>query len=232
MKASLYFMLILTICFNYSNAQNAVNQFDENGKRHGIWKKYFDQTDQPRYEGRFEHGKEVDTFKFYKLNKKKSVLSAIKVFNPNDDIATVTFLSSKGKVISQGTMNGKLYSGKWTYYHNKSDNVMTQEFYNNKGQLEGERKVFYENGQLAEITNYIANALDGVSKSYTEEGLLISDVIYKNDELHGYCKFYGPKEQLMSEGEYVDGKKYGVWKYYENGKLKQTKDHTERNKKE
>ena len=230
MKGILFFMLILTVVFGKISAQNTVNQFDSNGKRHGVWKKYFDKTDQLRYEGRFDHGKEVDTFKFYRLNKKKSVLSAVKVFNPNNDNAYITFLSSKGKVISKGAMKGKLYIGEWIYYHNKSEAIMTKEFYNDKGLLNGERTVFYENGQLAETTNYVDDKLEGVSKSYSQNGNILTDFTYKDNELHGFCKYYGPNSQLLSEGEYKEGFKYGIWKYYENGKLKTKKDHTKRPK--
>ena len=61
------------------------------GERHGVWKKNFDNTDQPRYEGEFKHGKEIGRFKFYKLIDNKSVLSATKEFNANDDMANVKF---------------------------------------------------------------------------------------------------------------------------------------------
>ena len=62
-----------------------INQFDANGNRHGIWKKNFEGTKQLRYQGEFVHGKEVSEFKFYKLIKKKSTLTAIKQFNDNDN---------------------------------------------------------------------------------------------------------------------------------------------------
>ena len=40
-----------------------INQFDAEGKRHGVWKKNFEGTDQLRYEGEFDHGKEIDWLK-------------------------------------------------------------------------------------------------------------------------------------------------------------------------
>ncbi|WP_369971600.1 toxin-antitoxin system YwqK family antitoxin [Psychroserpens sp. XS_ASV72] len=211
-------------------AQDAVNQFDDNGKRHGVWRKYFHETDQLRYEGQFEHGKEVGTFKFYTLNNDKSVLSAVKVFNPNDERATVTFYSSKGKVISEGTLNGKLYVGKWIFYHKTSQAVLTSEFYNEKGELEGERKVFYENGQVAEVSHYSNGKLEGSSKWYSENGTLLKDFLYDNDELHGLAKYYDADGVLLAEGIYQRGRKHRIWNYYEDGKLKETKDHTRRSK--
>jgi len=207
-----------------------VNQFDDKGKRHGVWRKHFDKTDQLRYEGQFNHGKEIDTFKFYTLNKKKSVLSAVKVFNPNNNIASVKFISSKGKLISEGTMNGRLYTGKWTYYHNKFNSVMSTESYGDNGDLEGEKVVFYANGKIAETVNYKSGKIEGVSKWYSERGILLKDLVYKNDELHGLAKYYDADGIILAEGEYQHGRKHKIWNYYEEGKLKKSKDHTRRSK--
>ena len=93
-----------------------INQLDENGLRHGIWKKYFDDTTILSYEGEFNHGKEIGIFKYYKNIENKASLTATKQFNEANNQAYVTFYSSKGKVISEGTMAGKLYIGAWKYY--------------------------------------------------------------------------------------------------------------------
>ncbi|WP_323788753.1 toxin-antitoxin system YwqK family antitoxin [Psychroserpens sp.] len=226
----LFFMFILTMLGFSMPAQEVVNQFDDDGKRHGIWKKFFDKTDQLRYEGKFDHGKEIDTFKFYTLNKKKSVLSAVKVFNPDNNLASVKFVSSKGKLISEGTMNGRLYTGKWTYYHNKFKTVLSTEFYNENGNLEGEKIVFYPNGTVAEMVNYKDGKLDGTSKWFSEKGILLKDLLYKDDELHGSATYYDADGIKSAEGEYQKGRKHKVWNYYENGQLKESKDHTRRSK--
>lgn len=220
------FLLVITA----STFGQTVNQFDKNGKRHGVWRKYFDKTKELRYQGTFEHGKEVDTFKFYTLKNKKSVLSAVKVFNPNNNKASVKFLSSNGKLISEGSMNGKLYVGKWIYYHNKVDAVMSTEFFNDNGNLEGEKIIYYPNGQVAERSYYKDGKLHGDSKWYSEKGILLKDFLYDNDELHGMAKYYDADGIILAEGEYQRDRKHDIWKYYEGGKLKETKDHTRRSK--
>ncbi|WP_298894603.1 toxin-antitoxin system YwqK family antitoxin [uncultured Psychroserpens sp.] len=225
-----FFIYILTVVCLSSYAQDSVNQFDSNGKRHGVWKKYFDKTKQLRYEGQFNHGKEVGTFKFYTLNKGKSVLSATKEFNTSDNKAVVKFMSSKGKLISEGQMNGKLYIGKWMYYHNKTDGILSTEFYNNRGELEGEKMVYYPNGKLAEHSNYSSGKLEGTSTWYAENGKPLKIFEYQNDELNGVSKYYDADGNIKAEGTYRDGLKHGVWNYYENGKLVNSKDHTKRSK--
>jgi len=39
------------------------NKVDENGKKNGLWKGVYETSKRPRYEGTFEHGKEIGTFK-------------------------------------------------------------------------------------------------------------------------------------------------------------------------
>ena len=225
-----FFIYILTVLSLSVNAQSTVNQFDTNGERHGIWRKYFNNTDQLRYEGQFDHGKEIGEFKFYTLNKGKSVLSAVKKFNKDNDQASVTFLSSTGKLISEGQMNGKLYVGKWTYYHNKTNGVLSYEYYNDNGQLDGEVVVYYPNGKEAERANYKNGKLEGSSKWYAENGKILKELLYTNDALNGPAKYYDAEGNIKSEGIYRNDLKHGVWNYYENGKLVKSKDHTKRSK--
>lgn len=225
-KQNIVFALILTIFYANLSAQEAINQFDKEGQRHGLWRKNYDKTKEPRYEGTFVHGKEVGVFKYYTLNHKKSVLSATKTFNPDNDIAEVKFFSSTGKIISEGKMNGKLFIGKWVYYHNKSKAIMSVENYNNNGELEGEKLVYYENGNLAEKSNYIKGKLNGETLIYSEKGVLIKNFKYENDELNGLSKYYDNQGKLIAEGKYKRGRKDGVWRYYENDTLREEKDFT------
>ncbi|TYA71554.1 toxin-antitoxin system YwqK family antitoxin [Seonamhaeicola marinus] len=223
-----FFALFLLVSISFS--AQTINQFDDNGKRHGIWKKNFDGTKVLRYEGQFNHGKEIGTFNFYKNIRNKAVLTASKVFNESSTTANVTFYTSKGKVISEGKMDGKTYIGTWKYYHSNSDKLMTIEHYNNNGNLEGERLVYYDNGQMAEKQNYINGKLNGESFWYSVKNGVLKHFQYENGELHGISRYYTPRGDLKAEGRYKRDKKHGVWKYYENGKLINEKDFTPKSK--
>lgn len=222
-------LLLIVITANLCFAQN-INQFDANGKRHGIWKKNFEKTQVLRYEGEFNHGKEIGVFKFYKNIESKAVLTATRTFSASSDLANVKFLSVKGKVISNGKMRGKTYAGNWVYFHKNSTQIMTEEFYDNKGQLEGERKTYYLNGKLAENANYKSGLLDGESKWFSEAGKMIRLFTYQADKLHGVAKSYDASGKLEMEGVYRNDKKHGIWKFYKNGKLEREKDFTRRSK--
>ncbi|WP_461597873.1 toxin-antitoxin system YwqK family antitoxin [Winogradskyella sp.] len=225
-KQKVYLTFIFTIILTLASAQKSVNQFDKNGKRHGLWTKNYYQTDQKRYEGQFVHGKEVDTFKYYTLSNGKSVLSATKVFRLKDSLSDVKFYTSKGYVISEGQMNGKLYIGQWVFYHKNSSTTMIKEHYNEEGQLEGERLVYYKNGTVAETAHYKNGKLEGESKWYSETKTLLRHSVYKNDELNGKTTYYNSEGKKTSEGTYVADRKSGIWKYYKEGKLSREIDHT------
>ncbi|MTE27342.1 toxin-antitoxin system YwqK family antitoxin [Winogradskyella ouciana] len=223
-KIKLVFFLTLILTLGY--AQEPVNQFDKDGKRHGLWTKNYHKTDQKRYEGQFVHGKEVDTFKYYTLSSGKSVLSATKVFRLKDSLADVKFYTSKRNVISEGKMNGKRYIGQWIFYHKNSTAKMIVENYNDDGNLEGDRTVFYKNELVAEEAHYKDGKLHGESKWFSENNILLRHSMYKDGSLHGKTINYDSDGNITSEGDYTEDRKSGIWKYYESGKLKKEIDHT------
>jgi antitoxin component YwqK of YwqJK toxin-antitoxin module len=207
------------------NAQE-INQFDINGKRDGIWKKNFEDSNVLRYEGAFLHGKEIGLFKFYKNIKNRAVLTATKEFKENDNKAFVKFLASTGKVISEGVMDGSKYIGEWKYYQKTNNTLLTLEHYTDFGILDGERFIYFPNGQVAEKQFYKNGKMEGFFVGYSEKNVVLKETIYVNGELHGIAKYYSPKGELVVEGAYKKGKKDGVWKYYEDGKLTEEKDYT------
>lgn len=219
---SLFFIIILTTV----SAQKAVNQFNNDGKRQGLWTKNYHKTYQKRYEGVFRHGKEIDSFKYYTLSSGKSVLSAVKVFNEKDSLALVTFFASNKKVISKGKMSGKRFIGQWLFYHKNSTAKMIVENYNDDGELKGERRVYYKNGLIAEQAYYENGKLEGEAKWFSERNNLLRSSIYNEDKLDGKTIYYDADGNVTSEGVYIKDQKKAIWKYYKKGKLFKEIDHT------
>lgn len=224
-KQNILLAIFFTITLTSVSSQNEVNKFDENGKRHSIWKKNYPNTDQIRYQGKFNHGKEIDTFKYYKLKNKKSVLSAVKVFNKDNDQAEVTFLTSKGKVISKGKMVGKKFIGEWIFYHKKTNDIMIQENYNVNGEMEGKRNVYFDNGVLAEQADYKNGLKNGLLKIYSQKQVLLQESTYKNDKLNGTTVYYDVNGNIEAKGIFKNNLKTGVWEYYKNKNLVRKVDH-------
>ncbi|MGB7784789.1 MAG: toxin-antitoxin system YwqK family antitoxin [Salinimicrobium sp.] len=205
-------------------AQDQLNQKDDNGKRHGAWKVYFeDHPVQLKFEGDYEHGLRTGVFKYYQEGLKHPV--ATMLFDPKNDTVEVKYLSQGGKVISEGRMVDKQRIGTWKYYHKDSDKLMMVEHYEN-GLLEGEKLTYYDTGKLAEKSHYIKGELNGEKQLFSEKGVVLQDLTYENGELHGPAKIYNGKGELLSEGSYKRDKHWGLWRYYENGNLKEEKNYS------
>lgn len=224
-KHKVLFILFFTIILTPLFSQQDINKFDESGKRQGIWQKNYSGTSYLRYKGQFSRGKEIDTFKYYKLKNKKSVLSAIKVFSQDSDLVDVIFYASNGKIVSKGQMNGKIFIGKWIYFHKNSDKVMTLENYDDSGQLKGERTVYFVNGIIAEIATYKNDQLNGISKWFSESNRLLQESNYIDNKLDGPSKHYDNLGNLKSEGNYKQNKRVGVWSYYNANELLRKVNH-------
>lgn len=217
-KTALIFFLFAIILGSFHVfSQSEINQMDAQGKRHGVWKKTYEGTTQLRYEGTFEHGKEVGEFKFYCLECKDNP-TVTKHFNDKNNIAEVKYFTIKGKLVSEGKMKDKDRIGEWVYYHEKSKNVMTRENYSN-GKLDGKVITYYPDGKITEEINYKNGMKEGEDNYYSPEGILLKKLLYKNDELQGPALHYDAFGNIVIEGFYKDGKKHGLWKYYKDGKV-------------
>lgn len=215
------FSFIFLLIFITTSAQEGLNNYDSEGKRHGSWKITFKKDPgQVRYEGQFEHGKEIGLFKFYQLGQDNP--AATKLFSPDSDTAEVTYYSQKGKIISEGKMQDTVRIGEWKYYHRNSDKLMMLENYEN-GVLHGEKLTYYENGKLAEKSFYKNGEPDGERILYSENGVILEHLTYEDGELHGPAKFYDAQGELLTEGNFKRDMHDGTWKYYENGELKEEK---------
>ena len=223
-KINLAVIIIFLFLFFEGTAQKAPNSLDSQGRRHGLWKTFYDKdSTQIKFEGNFEHGKETGLFKFYDEGLKQPVATIL--FDPSTDTVEVKYLSQKGNIISEGKMINKQRIGSWKYYHKGSTKLLTEENYD-QGKLQGPRVVYYESGEVAEKANYENGELHGERLLFSEKGVVLERLHYENGELHGLAQFYNGKGELLSEGHYKRDKHHGIWKYYENGKLKEEKNYS------
>ena len=217
MKFIFLFFFGIIVNIAPSLAQSEVNQMDAQGKRHGAWKKTFPGTKQLRYEGTFEHGKEIGTFKFY-CEDCKDQPSVVKEFNKKDNTSVVRYYTLKGKLVSEGKMDGKKRIGEWVYFQKKSNNIMTKEFYVD-GVLDGVKITYYPEGTIAEEVTYLKGVIEGESKYYSPKGILLRKLNYRNGLLQGPAIYYDGHGNVSIEGQYKQDKKDGLWKYYKDGKV-------------
>jgi len=215
MKSIIFLFFFNTL---FSLAQTDFNKLDNNGKKHGVWKGLYPESKRVRYEGTFEHGKEVGIFNYYDDTKAQSLI-ATREFTAKDNTVYTIFYDQRKNKVSEGKQVNKLFEGQWKYYHQNSKEVMTIENYKN-GKLEGLRTVFYPSTKIAEETNYSNGKKNGLYKKYSEkDAVVLEESNYKNGEYDGLAIYRDPLGNIVAQGKYVNGKKKGIWQFYENGKL-------------
>lgn len=220
LKTSIILIFTFLMTANLSMAQESVNQVDAQGKRHGVWKKYYNNK-RLRYQGQFDHGKEIGTFKYYSAATSENPI-VIKTFNSQNDTAEVTFFTSSGIIISKGNMLGKKRVGMWLFFHEDGKTIMSEENYQN-GLLEGEYKTFYNSGKPTEIAHYKNGLLDSVYRKYSIKGHLYQHFTYKNGKLNGKAVYYNRKTGLLTtKGQFLNDVRTGTWENYVEGELVST----------
>jgi antitoxin component YwqK of YwqJK toxin-antitoxin module len=210
-------ILLLFLCCQTVFSQTDSNPVDANGKKHGVWKGYFEDSGRPRYEGTFEHGKEVGVFNFFDDTRAKSII-ATRTFSPKDNSCYTVFYDQNKNVVSEGKEINKLREGPWKYYHKASKAIMTLENYKN-GKLEGTRAVYYPSGKVVDETIYKNGLKNGVYKKYSETGIVLESSFFKNGEYEGEAVYKDPNDLVIAKGIFKNGQKVGKWQFYVNGKL-------------
>lgn len=212
-KRNFAITFLISLFFILNSEAQKINQLNENGKRTGVWKKFY-KNNKLRYQGQFKNGKEVGVFKFYTFGL-PHYPSITKKFSEKSDSAFVKFYTPKGKVKSEGVMLGKNREGKWKYYFSDGK-IFSEENYKN-GKLHGVLINYYPNGKVTEKTHYKEGKKNGTSKVYTDEATLLEDVTYVNGVLNGPAKYFDLKGLIKEAGEFKDGKRVGKWEFYIDG---------------
>ncbi len=225
------YLLVFFIAGIFSlHAQTSFNKMDQDGKRDGVWKKYYSNS-RIRYVGQFEHGKEVGVFKYFSASDSKNPI-IIKKYHKNDDLADVQFFTPSGVIESEGMMRGKNREGKWLFYHGNGKSVMSEENYKN-GKLDGPYKTFFANGEPTEITSYKNGLQHGNYKKYSIKGFLYQDFNYANGKLNGMATYFSRKTgDIIKKGHYKDDLRVGTWENYVDGELVSTEQPAIKPKKE
>ena len=215
-------VVIFAVLFSFLSvntvlAQEKINQLDAKGKKDGVWKGVFEESKRPRYEGTFEHGVEVGTFKYFDDTKAQSLIGT-RVFSENGKVAYTTFFDQKGNKVSEGKTVNRLKEGVWKFYHKASPQLMKEEFYKN-GKLEGIQKIYFPNGAIAEETTYKKGLREGIYKVYAPNGNVVEESTFKNNQYDGLAIFRDAGGQIISKGNFVKNEKRGMWEFYKDGKL-------------
>ena len=116
--------------------------------------------------------------------------------------------------------NGKLEGESKIFYDNGV--LKTRENYKN-GKLDGTKTNYYENGKTKEVSFWIKGEKNGEYKSYFKNGDIKGVLNYRNNVLHGEGRLYYESGKLKIKGSYKNGKGDGIfYSYHKDGTLKKT----------
>jgi len=127
--------------------------------------------------------------------------------------------SEDGKINERANYNkGTLEGQRTIFYSNGNPEII--EMYK-KDNLDGEYKVFFENGQVQITSEYVNGILEGILKKYDEEGNLMEEVSFNNNEENGPFKEYYSNGKVQWSGNYLNGdNEFGLLEQFdESGQL-------------
>jgi antitoxin component YwqK of YwqJK toxin-antitoxin module len=231
MKLS-HFLLLLTFLFSYISFGQTINQVDKQGKKQGVWKKYYDKSGRLLYEGTFKDDKPSGIFRFYYENGSKKALidhnlstgrSLANYFHPNGQLMSggifrnqlkdstwVTF--TEGGLVSEisNFQNDELHGPKTTFYISGLENATgripyIKSNYKN-GKLDGDYTELFMDGRKKLYSFYIDGKLNGLYIEYHRNGKKSSLTRYKNGIKNGYCSGYDETEKEIATAYFYKGR--------------------------
>ncbi|MBO9703407.1 MAG: hypothetical protein J7604_24575 [Sporocytophaga sp.] len=192
--------------FNSGNIKSDVNFI--NGLKEGK-SKDFNNLGAVVKEGEFKNGKYEGAYKTYHNNGK---IASEGLLKDDKEEGVWNHYYDNGKQAEVSNFKGGKMIGSWKKY-SETGILLEESTYNEKGNQNGEHKVYDTDGKLHYILDYKDGKLKGV-RYFDKTGKLISE----NKEKGGVLKLkslYPDGVNIMSEGTYKDGERDGVWKYYE-----------------
>ena len=212
----LSFLVAVCIPF-FALSQEAPNKKDAAGKKQGHWIK-LDANQKKVYDGNFLNDIPTGKFTYYYDS---GIEKAVTYFSKNGTIARTKMYNAGGKLMGEGKYVNEKKDSIWRFYDEEGA-LLSQETYAN-GKKNGESKVFYRNGQPAEVKFWKDDVLNGPRTTYFEGGEVKYKGQYINGKVEGKVTFYHSTGKVDAEGMYKNDLKDGSWKYYtENGTLKRT----------
>lgn len=203
----IFFVLLSTVV----HAQE-FNQSDEQGRKQGEWKKFYESSRSLFYEGQFKDDHPIGEFRHYYKNGALRSITAHK-----GDLAFAKVFNEKGLLISEGRFKNMLKDSTWVFYNAHGDTLQLVNY--KEGKKTGQEITFFDNGKTASVYFFIADIENGPFETFFASGLLESKGFYLNGLLDDSLKHYYENGQLMYSGNYRQGLKNGRWDYYHSDGL-------------
>lgn len=181
---------------------------------HGAFTEYFPNGITDRIIN-YSNGRREGTSQYFKYD--GSLLFSNDYHNDNA-VGVYKFVERDGVVLQEGHYKqGGLKTGLWISRNSKGG-LEKEEHYNDKGQLDGMYKDYF-NDSLTEETPYVNGKKEGLSKSYdSKTGRVTAERTYKNDRQILYKGYY-ENGKLFTETQYKGEKLVSSVYYQPDGKI-------------
>ncbi|MBI1227678.1 MAG: hypothetical protein GC192_20760 [Bacteroidetes bacterium] len=134
---------------------------------------------------------------------------------------TVEKKDENGKLLEKYTINKKTKKKEGEYFAFYPNGQKLEESFYLNDSLNGERKLYHENGQLESITTHANGMFEGKYQKFDENGKLLNEGQYVNNEMSGVWKKWFDTGELAEEVTFVANLENGPFKeYFKNGKIK------------
>ncbi len=187
----------------------AVNQYDPDGKKTGIWETYYD-NGKIKSTGSFKQGHPVgELLKYYP----GGILQASMYFDESGKNFFVKMYYQTGKLAAEGKYILQKKDSIWNYYSSYDyRKVFTETFL--MGKKHGVSYKFYNGGKPSEYLEWQNDLKNGKWEQYFENGQIRLTGTYLADTLNGSFISYNPDGSLSIKGNYTNGSMDGTWTYY------------------
>ena len=117
----------------------------------------------------------------------------------------------------------RLYPSFWQWRKKKLDDLFAHNCERRKGQREGQRTYYYENGKKESEGRVAADKKEGQWTWWHQNGQKKEEGTFENDKRVGKWTWWHDDGQKSCEGEYVNGDRQGTFTWWhENGQVKVT----------
>ncbi len=208
----IFFIGISMCAYTQQKEAEKYNQFDEEGRRQGIWYSYF-RDGGLRYEGKFIDDRPVGTFYYYfPQGGLRAEIIHDHEGREEEDMVRAVFYHRNGTVSSEGFYIDEKRHGLWRFF-NERGQVVTENYYHH-GENHGVWKVYYSHGKVAKEKTWHYGERDGNWIRYYENGQIHFKSVFKNDKLNGRYEVYGINGRKRVEGFYQDDLQHRKWTFY------------------
>ena len=205
---------VFLVLFSLIAQGQDINQTDGQGRKQGVWKKYYPSNDGLFYEGQFKDDVAVGTFKHYYEN---GDLKSVTLYGTKRVESEVYY--SGGQLMAKGIFIDQKKDSTWLYF-DSAGWLSSKEDYKS-GLKSGPSISYYPNGTVAVDQLYNNDLENGPFVMYYTNGNKEMEGVYLSGNYNGAFANYYESGKNMQSGDYINGKRNGMWLFYNsNGSLR------------